>query len=144
MIKVEELEKLIEATLFMAYVKGERPLSVLTVAKPESGKTDLVLKIQRVGKVGFVTDVTAYGVINKYWNDIESGKVRHLIVPDLTVPLAKQTHTRGMFVHFLLNDGAIDCMPTWHRTYKMGQKGSLSLLGREGSASLTIRGMPSA
>ncbi|GAJ18755.1 unnamed protein product, partial [marine sediment metagenome] len=94
MIKLGELEKLIEITLFTGYIKDERPVSLLIVAQPESGKTELVKKAKRVKGVLYLTDATAWGIINKHWDDIESRKVRHLIVPDLTVPLGKQTETR--------------------------------------------------
>lgn len=41
MIKLQELEKLIEVTLFTGYIEGERPVSLLIVADPESGKAEL-------------------------------------------------------------------------------------------------------
>lgn len=101
MIKLEELEKLIEVTLFTGYIKNERPVSLLIVADPESGKTELVKKAKRVKSVLYLTDATAWGIVDKHWDDIEKRKIRHIIIPDLTVPLGKQTETRKTFTRFL-------------------------------------------
>lgn len=91
MIKLEELEKLIEITLLTGYIRDERPVSLLITADPESGKTELVKKAKRVKGIPYLTDATAWGIIDKYWDAIEQGKVRHITIPDLTVPLGKQT-----------------------------------------------------
>jgi len=72
MINLQDLEKLIEVTLFTGWIKDERPVSLLIVADPESGKTELVKKTKRVKGVLYLTDATAYGIITKYWGDIES------------------------------------------------------------------------
>lgn len=93
-MKLGELEKLIVVTLFTGYVEGERPVNLLVIANPESGKTDLVKKAKRVRGVLYLTDATAWGIIDKHWKDIEARKVRHIIVPDLTIPLGKQTETK--------------------------------------------------
>lgn len=111
MIKLGELEKLIEITLFTGYIKDERPVSLLIVAQPESGKTELVKKAKRVKGVLYLTDATAWGIINKHWDDIESRKVRHIIIPDLTVPLGKQTETRKALTRFLsalIEEGVVE------------------------------------
>jgi len=101
MVGLKELEKLIEVTLFTGYIVGERPVNLLIIADPESGKTELVKKAKRVKGVLYLTDTTAWGTIDKHWEDIESRKVRHIIIPDLTIPLGKQTETRKAFIRFL-------------------------------------------
>ena len=111
MIKLEELEKLIEVTLYTGYIKNERPVSLLIVAEPESGKTELVKKAKRVKGVLYLTDATAWGIVDKHWDDIEKRKVRHIIIPDLTVPLGKQTETRKTFTRFLsalIEEGVVE------------------------------------
>jgi Cdc6-like AAA superfamily ATPase len=50
LVQLDTLEKTVQATLYSAYVKDEKPLSLLIVAKPESGKT-LVLK-RSIGRTG--------------------------------------------------------------------------------------------
>ena len=47
MIKLEELEELTATTLFTGWVKDEKPVSLLIIAEPESGKTELVKKAKR-------------------------------------------------------------------------------------------------
>jgi len=59
----------------------------------------------------YLTDATAWGIINKHWDDIEKRKVRHIIIPDLTVPLGKQTETRKMLTRFLsalIEEGVVE------------------------------------
>jgi hypothetical protein len=68
MIKLEELEKPIEVTLFTDYIKDERPVSLIIIAEPESGKTELVKKAKRVKGVLYLTDATAWGIIDKHWD----------------------------------------------------------------------------
>jgi hypothetical protein len=120
MIKLEELEKLIQITLCTGHIKDERPVSLLIVAEPESGKTELVRKAKQVKGVLYLTDATAWGIIDKYWTDIESRKVRHIIIPDLTVPLGKQTETRKSFTRFLsalIEEGVVEL-----QSYAVSQK----------------------
>ena len=88
MIGLEELETLIKIILFTGWIKDERPVSALIVAKPESGKTDLVRKAQRVKGVLYLTDATAWGIIDKHWDEIEKRIIRHIIFAELTVPLS--------------------------------------------------------
>jgi hypothetical protein len=58
-LSLDALERTVQATLYSACVKDERPLSLLIVAKPESGKT-LVLKKYRENKgIVYLTDCTA-------------------------------------------------------------------------------------
>lgn len=111
MINLEQLEKLLEVTLFTGYIKDERPVSLLIIAKPESGKTELVKKAKRSKGILYLTDATAWGIINSHWDDIESRKVRHIIIPDLTVPLGKATETRQGLTRFLsalIEEGAVE------------------------------------
>jgi hypothetical protein len=62
LINVGSLRKMIECALISPYVKDEKPLSLLIVAKPESGKTS-VMKLYRHNKgVIYVSDCTAYGI----------------------------------------------------------------------------------
>lgn len=71
MIKLTELEQLIEVTLFTGWIKDERPVSLIIIAEPESGKTELVKKAQRVKGVLYLTDATAWGIVDNYWDKIE-------------------------------------------------------------------------
>lgn len=103
LINVGSLRKMIECALISPYVKDEKPLSLLIVAKPESGKTS-VMKLYRQNKgVIYVSDCTAYGITRDILPNMTSGEVKTLIIPDLLTPLSKSTKTRQSFVAFLNN-----------------------------------------
>ena len=103
LIKVEPLKKIIECALISPYIKSEKPLSLLIVAKAESGKTS-VMKLYRENKsVFYLSDCTAYGITRDVLPKIVSGEVRTLMIPDLITPLSKSTKTRQSFVAFLNN-----------------------------------------
>lgn len=103
MVKMEPLKKMIECVLLSPYIKGEKPLSLLIVAKPESGKTS-IMKIYRENKgIVYVTDCTAYGLTRDVLPKIVSGEIKTIMIPDLLTPLSKATKTRQSFVAFLNN-----------------------------------------
>ena len=62
MIKTAAIEDIIKAALFTAYLVGETPLSILLVAKVESGKSSIVEKFNPNPGVKLLTDCTAFGV----------------------------------------------------------------------------------
>lgn len=102
-IHVEPLKKIIEATLVSPYIKNEKPMSLLIVAKPESGKT-ATMKLYRENKgIVYVTDCTAYGITRDLLPKMVSGEIKTLMIPDLLTPLSKSTKTRETFVAFLNN-----------------------------------------
>jgi hypothetical protein len=85
------------------YIQDEKPISLLVVAKPESGKTS-VLKMYRENRgIVYVTYCTAYGLTRDILPKIVSGEVKTIVIPDLMTPLSKQTKTRQAFVAFLNN-----------------------------------------
>lgn len=103
LVQLDALEKTVEATLYSAYVKDEKPLSLLIVAKPESAKT-LVLKKYRENKgIVYLTDCTAYGLTRDILPKIVSGEIKHILIADLITPLSKSTKTRQSLVAFLNN-----------------------------------------
>jgi hypothetical protein len=103
LINVEPLREVVECALISPYIKGEKPLSLLIVAKAESGKTS-VMKLYRQNKgVAYVSDCTAYGITRDILPKMVSGEVRTLVIPDLITPLSKSTKTRQSFVAFLNN-----------------------------------------
>jgi hypothetical protein len=102
-IHIEPLKKTIEAALITPYIKNEKPLSLLIVAKAESGKTS-AMKIYRETKGAvWLTDCTAYGITRDILPKIISKEIKTLIIPDLITPLSKSNKTRASFVAFLNN-----------------------------------------
>ena len=103
LIKIEPLKKMIECALVSPYIKDEKPISLLIVARPESGKSS-AMKLYRENKgVVYLTDCTAYGITRDILPKIVSGEVKTIMIPDLITPLSKQTKTRQSFVAFLNN-----------------------------------------
>ncbi|MCW3976826.1 MAG: hypothetical protein NWE77_02715 [Candidatus Bathyarchaeota archaeon] len=103
MVKMEPLQKMIECVLLSPYIKDEKPLSLLIVAKPESGKTS-VMKAYRENKgIVYVTDCTAYGLTREVLPKMVSGEIKTIMIPDLLTPLSKAHKTRQSFIAFLNN-----------------------------------------
>jgi len=103
LINVEPLRKIVECALISPYIKGEKPLSLLIVAKAESGKTSVMKLFSQNKGVAYVSDCTAYGITRDILPKMVSGEVRTLVIPDLITPLSKSTKTRQSFVAFLNN-----------------------------------------
>jgi len=111
MIHAEKLEKLITLALYSGYLRNEKPLSLLIVAKPESGKTELVSKFAHNQGIVFLTDATAYGITKTFLPVLEAGKLRYIIIADLVNPLSKQRATVDSFIAFmnsLIEEGVVE------------------------------------
>ena len=103
MIGTEKLELIIELALWSGCLENERPLSLLIVAKPESGKSELVLKYKdNIPNVWVLTDATAFGLL-KILKEDAFRAVRHIIIPDLLSPLSRQPATVHSFIAFMNN-----------------------------------------
>ena len=86
-------------TLYTAYIKNvTKPNSLLIIAKPESGKTEVLKKFIPNKNVAYVSDVTAFGIQRDFLPKIEKGEVRHIIIPDLIKPLSRKESTVKTFI----------------------------------------------
>jgi len=103
LINTAQLEKTIEATLISPHIQNERPVSLLIIAKPESGKTAMLKQYRQTKGVFYMTDCTAYGITRDVLPKIVSGEVSTLMIADLLTPLSKAVRTRESFVAFLNN-----------------------------------------
>lgn len=103
MIRMEPLQKMIECALISPYIKGENPLSLLIVAKPESGKTSIMKTYRKNKGIVYVTDCTAYGLTRDILPKMVSGEIKTIVIPDLLTPLSKSAKTRQSFIAFLNN-----------------------------------------
>lgn len=111
MVNTEAIEKIVKVALFSAYVDGEKPLSLLLIAKPESGKSELLKKFKGNKGVVFLTDCTAYGIIKEFLPLLDTGRLNHIILPDLIPPLSRQKSTVNSFIAFmnsLIEEGVIE------------------------------------
>ncbi|MBX5329196.1 MAG: hypothetical protein QHH18_04390 [Candidatus Bathyarchaeota archaeon] len=59
---LEPIQDIVELTLWTAYVKNEKPVSLMLLAEPESGKTELLKKYRKNNGVYSVKRFSAYGI----------------------------------------------------------------------------------
>lgn len=124
MIKTENLEHLIKLAILSAYVKDERPVSLLISARVESGKTELLLKASKCKGVAYLNDCTAYGIQKNYLEAIAKKEIRTIILPDLITPLSRAADTVETFVTFL--NGLIEEGTVEIQTYATSMKLNVS------------------
>lgn len=103
LVNVEPLRKLVECALISSYLKDEKPLSLLIVAKAESGKTSVMKQYKLNRGIAYVSDCTAFGLTRDILPKIVSSEIRTLVIPDLITPLSKSHKTRQGFIAFLNN-----------------------------------------
>jgi hypothetical protein len=111
MIHTEAIELIINIALHTAYVKGDKPQSLLIVSEVENGKTKLVSQFRNNPSIVFPHDATAFGIVRDYLPDLESGKLKHLIFPEFIQPLSRNRDTVKTFITFLnglVEDGITD------------------------------------
>lgn len=90
MIHIADLAKVVALTLASAYVKGEKPASLMIVSdRPESGKTELVKKFSELTGVAVLSDVTAYALWRDFHKQILNGEIRHFIIPEFLAPISR-------------------------------------------------------
>jgi hypothetical protein len=110
--RLKDLDALIEIVklaLLSAYVSNfSKPVSLLIIARPESGKTEVMKKFAVNSNIAYLSDATAYGIQRDYQNAMESGEIRHIMIPDLLKPLSRKESTVNTFITFmnsLIEDG---------------------------------------
>ncbi len=96
---LEPLVDIITLTIYTAYVKNvQKPNSLLVIAKPESAKTEVLKKFIVNKNIAYLSDVTAFGIERDYLPRIETGEIRHIIIPDLLKPLSRKESTVKTFI----------------------------------------------
>jgi hypothetical protein len=92
---LEPLADIVTLALYTAYIANvPKPDSLLIIAKPESGKTELLKKFIKLNKnIAYITDLTAFGLERDYLPKIEAGEIRHIVIPDLLKPLSRKEST---------------------------------------------------
>lgn len=101
MIRTKDLEKLVALTLASAYVKGEKPASLMIISeRPESGKTDIVNKFHGNTGVIVLSDVTAHALWRDFYKPISAGEVKHIIIPEFLAPLSRSSAIDSLIATF--------------------------------------------
>jgi len=103
LLETQLLEKTIECAIISSYVKNEKPLSLLIIAKAESGKSTVMKQYRETKGILYITDCTAYGITRDFLPKMTSGEIKTIMIPDLITPLSKSAKTRATFIAFLNN-----------------------------------------
>ena len=99
--KVESVEEILKLVFASGYIKNAYPVSTIIVANVGCGKTSILKKFSVTEGVAYITDVTAYGIINTFYKEIKEKNIKHLIIPDLIAPLSKAKSTVNTFISFI-------------------------------------------
>lgn len=90
MINAETIEELISYVLFTSYLKNDRPVSLIIIAKPESGKTAVLTKFAQNNGVVYVSDLTYTGLVDMLPR-FETKELRTILIPDLLKLLGRKS-----------------------------------------------------
>jgi hypothetical protein len=101
MILTEKINEIIELAIYSGYIKNEKPISLLLVASPEAGKSQVVMQYKENQGLEFITDATVTGLVNAYSRKLQDGDIKHLIFTDFITPMTKQTETKNSLISFL-------------------------------------------
>jgi hypothetical protein len=118
LIALKPIENLVSLALWSAYLANERPLSILIVSKIESGKTELLSQFRGNRGVQYLTDCTAFGLAKSVLPSILEGKINHIIIPDLLIPLSHSRDTSNNLIallNALIEEGVINIQTFFHR-----------------------------
>ncbi len=111
MVLTELIDEMITLTIYSAYVKNEKPISLLLVASPEAGKTKIVQRFADNQCLVYLSDATAKGLIDAYQQRLKMGAIKHFVFTDLITPLSKNVDTRSSFISFfngLIEEGLMN------------------------------------
>ena len=95
MIGVYPILRLVELAVWSTAIAGERnPVSILLVARPESGKTDIIEHFMGSPNTIMVNDLTAWGLSHKVLPFMQkNGSKATLLIPDLLNLLSRNQST---------------------------------------------------
>lgn len=114
-IGMEMITELLETVSYSAYLKDEKPVSLILAAPPEHFKTSSMIAIESPQNI-LVTAFTPYGFIRDYYSAVKRGKIRYIMVPDLSA-LFSSVKTRNDVVGFLLDlleHGIVNISKYWN------------------------------
>jgi len=118
-IGMDYIEKMIELALWSSYIKGEREISVILVAKPASGKTTALMKYANNKGLCVLSDSTAYGIRRDIIPLVRLGKIKHIVIPDLLKPLNRGQSAVADFISLMnsLVEEGVGSISTYNEKY---------------------------
>jgi hypothetical protein len=124
LLEIDPLKNIIKLTLQTGYLKHtEKPVNLLLIAKPESGKTATMSLFQIEGTYT-TNNITQSVIVDKIFPMIqnEHEPLKHLIIPDILNAIQKDKTTRLGFLNLIksLIEEGITSLDTFHiRTNKV-------------------------
>lgn len=108
-MKMNQLKEFLKISLLTGYIKNEKPINVLIIGKPDTGKSALLSRIITNDGIIEMTDLSAWGITKMIVPLIEQDKkIKHIIIPDFLVIMAKSKSTADRtftFVNSLIEEG---------------------------------------
>lgn len=102
LIGLSLIHEIVETVLWTGWVEGEKPVSAILIADPESGKTEILEDFRYNRGVLYMSDVTVWGLTEKIKTVFNDKKpLNHLIIPDFLNPLSRQPNVSRPLRQFL-------------------------------------------
>jgi hypothetical protein len=132
--KTEPIEKILKLVILSGWIKNAETISCLIVCKVGGGKTSIVNKYIKTKKLLFITDTTAFGIINEFYPQLVKGEVNHIVIPDLISPLSRSQSTVNTFIAFmnnLIEEGVFRASTGTIRISEYARVGLISTIAKE-------------
>lgn len=100
-MSIEIIRTAVELTLLTGQLEDDQPSSLFITAEVEEGKTHLVAAYSQLPTVAYLADATAYGIVREYQADLQAGRKKHFVFPELIRPLERQSETASSLIAFL-------------------------------------------
>lgn len=95
--KKERIKRIVKLCYISAFLKNEKPLSLILIAPPESSKTHFIVGYKtKYAKV--VTDMSYFGLLQLLEDD---KKLKHVVIPDFLKVTEKGQNTKKSFISAL-------------------------------------------
>lgn len=132
MINTQDLEQIVALTLYSAYIKGEKAVSVMVISdRPESGKSEIVTKFYGNKGIAFLSDVTAYALWRDFKTEIETGALKHMIIPEFLAPLSRKAETVQSFIstlQMLIEEGVMEIHTGFLQPMKLASPTAIGII----------------
>lgn len=101
LIGLERITEFIKIVLASGLLKNDKPLSMILKADVSSGKTTAIKQFRDNKSIEIITDLTAWGIIDKYQEKLKNREIKHFIVPDFLNALARRNTTTEPMLTFI-------------------------------------------
>jgi len=113
MIRTEKIEHAIRLAIYSPAVKGEKPVSLLLLAPPEHGKSELLKKFAFIPSVRISSDFNSF-IFADIVGDYQAGRAKTLVVPDLLRLVKRKYSTQAnalSIINAITEEGWIGKLP---------------------------------